>query len=1041
MKKKAEIKIFLAHAKEDEPRVQELYRRLNALGYSPWLDKIDLIAGQQWREEIPKAIKNSNIFIACLSNRAMSKQGYIQNEFKLALEQAASIPKHEIYIIPLKFDECQVPQLSQGEMNLADFQWLNYWEEEAFEKLVAALEYKRGLLEVVEKGNRAEVAAQYSQAESFNPQFTETSALEIWQEKLAYFQIAEAIAADNAARFELGERIEECKQKIRELGGAEPKVVERNASQEFRHQVQEYLSKRHIEPIEIILLNTLRDELGLIVQEAERIIKEEEAPILRGTEEVPLMDAQKPQSALETWQEKLEHFQRELAIASDAAVKFEMEKQIEECFQKIKDLKEIAPPSTVKKQENFPPTEKAIARSKAVILTGQQREILRKAILGAYPNPDDLMILLSEKMDVQLGAIARGDAYNAKVFSLIQDFEANGSIEKFIRAVVNDKPQSPYLESIKKEFAGILGEDNTGEKINSSTSKETMENRTPSFTPAQRLKLRQTLRALIVSDLNDLIDALQVPKGIIPPSSSDAASRVDALWGWAESPTGIGLNRVQAALDAIINPLVVVPSTEENLKGNSQVINNEQVTEWKIVLNGELSDLSLDRQEQIINTLKEIGKDSSLKLKKINIGSIVLILEGSEEGFKVIQALYKQGILTEIHGLPILKVEINKSLSQNFVGDQVIQKSIANYQINTSKVPKMHILHLSDLHFGTSEQARLWSNQLVQDLRNELSIPNLDALILSGDIANKSTKCEYEAAQQFLDSFRADFPLAPEQITIVPGNHDLNWEKSEEAYTPVKRKDYQGLTIMIHGETRADSDYAIDDGGKFIEQLDKNKYQERFTYFGEFYQAIKNAPYPLDYDKQYTLDHFPTKNLLILGLNSAWQLDHHYKSRASINMNALSNALTEIRRNPHYNNCLKIAVWHHPLDSAGNDRITDRGFMEQLVVAGFRFFLHGHIHQAETSLYCYDMSGNGRTLDRICAGTFGAATRELVPGYPWQYNLLKFEADQLIVETRRREQENGAWKPDARWSQGAGLDPLPRYTIAIPEYALEAVKK
>jgi hypothetical protein len=189
-----------------------------------------------------------------------------------------------------------------------------------------------------------------------------------------------------------------------------------------------------------------------------------------------------------------------------------------------------------------------------LILNGQQRKILREAILGAYPNPDDLQILLSDEMDVQLGAIARGDAYNARVFSLIQDFEADGRIEKFIRMVVKDKPQSPYLESIKKEFAGILGEDNTGEKINSSTSKETMENRSPSFTPAQRLKLRQTLRALIVSDLNDLIDALQVPKGIIPPPTADAASRVDALWGWADSPTGCGLKNLHDTLEAIAHP-------------------------------------------------------------------------------------------------------------------------------------------------------------------------------------------------------------------------------------------------------------------------------------------------------------------------------------------------------------------------------------------------------------------------------------------------------------------------------------------------------
>jgi hypothetical protein len=53
--------------------------------------------------------------------------------------------------------------------------------------------------------------------------------------------------------------------------------------------------------------------------------------------------------------------------------------------------------------------------SEDLILTRQQRKILREAILGAYPNPDDLQILLSEEMDVQLGVITWGDAYNVKV--------------------------------------------------------------------------------------------------------------------------------------------------------------------------------------------------------------------------------------------------------------------------------------------------------------------------------------------------------------------------------------------------------------------------------------------------------------------------------------------------------------------------------------------------------------------------------------------------------------------------------------------------
>ncbi|NEP35378.1 MULTISPECIES: hypothetical protein [Moorena] len=63
-------------------------------------------------------------------------------------------------------------------------------------------------------------------------------------------------------------------------------------------------------------------------------------------------------------------------------------------------------------------------------------------------------------------------------------------------------------------------------------------------------------------------------------------------------------------------------------------------------------------------------------------------------------------------------------------------------------------------------------------------------------------------------------------------------------------------------------------------------------------------------------------------------------------------------------------------------RITDFGLIEQLAVAGFRFFLHGHIHRAETSLFRYDKSRYGSKLDQICAGTFGAPLSHLTSHTP-----------------------------------------------------------
>lgn len=139
------LKIFLAHAKEDKKIVTDLYHRLKEKGYKPWLDKEDLLPGQIWRAEIPKAIKNSQVFIACLSNRSVEKQGYVQDEFKMALKTCASKPPGSIYLIPIRLDECVIPELRQEEygMNLRDIHWLDFFEADGFDRLVRALEYAK----------------------------------------------------------------------------------------------------------------------------------------------------------------------------------------------------------------------------------------------------------------------------------------------------------------------------------------------------------------------------------------------------------------------------------------------------------------------------------------------------------------------------------------------------------------------------------------------------------------------------------------------------------------------------------------------------------------------------------------------------------------------------------------------------------------------------------------------------------------------------------------------------------------------------------
>ena len=132
------IKIFLAHAFEDKKLVRKLYVQLKEKGHQPWLDEEDLLPGQNWRIEIPKAIRKCDFFIACLSEHAIQRQGYMHKEFRVALDVYAEKPPGSIYLIPLKFDDCEVPdiQLPQHGTNLRDIHWLDYWKPDGLARLL-----------------------------------------------------------------------------------------------------------------------------------------------------------------------------------------------------------------------------------------------------------------------------------------------------------------------------------------------------------------------------------------------------------------------------------------------------------------------------------------------------------------------------------------------------------------------------------------------------------------------------------------------------------------------------------------------------------------------------------------------------------------------------------------------------------------------------------------------------------------------------------------------------------------------------------------
>ena len=56
-----------------------------------------------------KPLKNSRYFIALFSSTSVQKRGYIQKEFKFAVEVLEEFPEGEIFAIPARLDECEIP--------------------------------------------------------------------------------------------------------------------------------------------------------------------------------------------------------------------------------------------------------------------------------------------------------------------------------------------------------------------------------------------------------------------------------------------------------------------------------------------------------------------------------------------------------------------------------------------------------------------------------------------------------------------------------------------------------------------------------------------------------------------------------------------------------------------------------------------------------------------------------------------------------------------------------------------------------------------
>lgn len=113
-------RVFLAYAVEDAAKINRLYEALSIRGFDPWMDRRKLRPGQNWPRAIERAIRQSDFFVPCFSNLSGEKRGRFHAELRYAMDCALDQPLDQIYIVPVRLEECPVPRQLQEQVQYVD---------------------------------------------------------------------------------------------------------------------------------------------------------------------------------------------------------------------------------------------------------------------------------------------------------------------------------------------------------------------------------------------------------------------------------------------------------------------------------------------------------------------------------------------------------------------------------------------------------------------------------------------------------------------------------------------------------------------------------------------------------------------------------------------------------------------------------------------------------------------------------------------------------------------------------------------------------
>jgi len=357
----------------------------------------------------------------------------------------------------------------------------------------------------------------------------------------------------------------------------------------------------------------------------------------------------------------------------------------------------------------------------------------------------------------------------------------------------------------------------------------------------------------------------------------------------------------------------------------------------------------------------------------------------------------------------------------------------------------VRILHLSDLHVTSPNTSflQVWARPGAALTARGLGTKAFDFVVVSGDLTQRASDAEYKALKKFLRDLI--LPLLKvrqvERIILVPGNHDVDWTCTVGAPVQVgleakKLTFAKELQQAQYEPERSDLRIVVGELGHLdVLRLDRTKYPSRFArvqkFFDDFYPNREPPRFrrfdlgSSDRGSHWSAHVFPEDRVAFYGFSSCSDNDQYWTG-ATINPEAVANAAIHAQK--HARGCLRIAVWHHGLDTGRGhpDRLTLQD-INLLKSQNFSIGFHGHTHRDAHAVFTRP---DNDTFVVVSTGSLAAGARERPELAGNQFSVVDIHSGHVRVEIYEAGADNAPYQPKKPTYLPLRADPNPSERVA-----------